>query len=124
MNSILAELGKLNKFYSNYIQSSGGNTAAAGEESTGEDTSPLAAETVSAGVNLATLRPATRADALLMLRKGAEYFQRQEPNSPIPLLVNRALRISEMNFIDLLQDIVPDALDQGKKILGVRESES
>jgi len=123
MNSILAELGKLNKFYSNYIQSSGGNTAAAaGEEASGEDAPLSAAETGSSNVNLATFRPASRADALLMLRKGAEYFQRQEPNSPIPLLVNRALRLSEMNFIDLLEDIVPDALSQGKIILGVKEN--
>ncbi|MDR0997515.1 MAG: hypothetical protein LBL70_00475, partial [Treponema sp.] len=62
------------------------------------------------------------ADALLLLRKSAEYFQKSEPNSPIPLLVNRALRFSEMNFIELLEDIVPDALLRGKEILGIKEA--
>jgi hypothetical protein len=36
-------------------------------------------------------------------------------------LVNRALRISEMNFIELIEDMVPDALSRGKEILGIKE---
>jgi type VI secretion system protein ImpA len=62
----------------------------------------------------------SRAEALHFLKKGAEYFQAQEPNSPIPLLVNRALRFSEMSFIDLIEDIMPDALPRGRDILGIK----
>jgi type VI secretion system protein ImpA len=119
MNSFLAEINKLCKFYANHVQSPSGANAD-GAVTEGE---LVAGEAVPAGgnINLAAYRPATRADALLLLRKGAEYFQRQEPNSPIPLLINRALRIAEMNFIDLLKDIVPDSLSQGKNILGIRD---
>jgi type VI secretion system protein ImpA len=56
----------------------------------------------------------------LLLKKGAEYFQTQEPNSPIPLLINRALRFSEMNFIELIEDMVPDAVSRGRDILGIK----
>jgi type VI secretion system ImpA family protein len=123
MNSLINEINKLSKFYSTHIEALGGTVSAAKEEAGDEDTT----EVVAAGdgsIKLAAFRPANRADALLLLRKGAEYFQRQEPNSPIPLLVNRALRFSEMSFVDLLEDIVPDALSQGKKILGVKEVDS
>ena len=129
MSSLLAEINKLCKFYANYLQTAG-SSSGTGEKifgnEAGEDVPSQTAETAAGAgsFNLAVFRPANRADALLLLRKGAEYFQRQEPNSPIPLLINRALRFSEMNFIDLLEDIVPDALSQGKKILGVRESDS
>ncbi|GHV21528.1 hypothetical protein FACS189494_07040 [Spirochaetia bacterium] len=74
-------------------------------------------------VQLASFKPQSRAQALLLLRKGAEYFQAHEPASPIPLLVQRALRFSEMSFIDLLQDIAPDALPRGKDILGIKDEQ-
>ena len=126
MNSFLGEINKLCKFYANFLQASGSlaNTTGETSEEPGEEAAfPQAGEAMPSGrsFNLAEYRPANRADALLMLRKGSEYFQRQEPNSPIPLLINRALRFSEMSFIDLLQDIVPDALNQGKNILGIKE---
>jgi type VI secretion system protein ImpA len=128
MNSLFAEINKLCKFYTNFLQSAGSSANADGEKSEagiGEAVpSQEAAAAASGSFNLATFRPASRTDAVLLLRKGAEYFQRQEPNSPIPLLINRALRFSEMNFIDLLEDIVPDALSQGKKILGVKDGNS
>jgi type VI secretion system protein ImpA len=73
-------------------------------------------------VDIALYRPTSRADAVALLQKGADYFRSQEPNSPIPLLIDRAVRISEMSFIDLLQDIVPDALSRGKEILGIKEA--
>ena len=118
MGSLLAEIGKLGKFYANHIQSTGGTAGAAGEEAALQTEEAI---TISGN---ASFKVGSRTEALLMLRKGAEYFQRNEPNSPIPLLVNRALRFSEMNFIDLLEDIVPDSLSQGKRILGIKEPDS
>jgi hypothetical protein len=41
-----------------------------------------------------------------------------EPNSPIPLLLDRALRVAPMNFLELLENMVPEALTHGKDILG------
>jgi type VI secretion system protein ImpA len=61
-----------------------------------------------------------RAEAVMFLRKGAEYFEREEPSSPVPLLIKRAIRFSEMSFMDLLADIAPDALPRGNDILGVK----
>jgi len=129
MGSFLAETNKLCKFFSGYTQSTGvgiggGENSTDGETgAAGEAASNVAVSAPSSGsINLASYMPNNRSDAVLLLRKGAEYFRRYEPNSPIPLLVDRALRFSEMNFIDLLADIVPDALSQGKTILGVKDS--
>ena len=74
--------------------------------------------------DLASFRASTRAEALLLLKKGAEYFRAEEPTSPVPYLIERALRLSEMNFMDLLADIAPDALSRGRDILGVRPDEN
>ncbi|MCQ2914180.1 MAG: type VI secretion system protein TssA [Alphaproteobacteria bacterium] len=71
--------------------------------------------------NIANAKIKTRADALLLLRKSMEYFQSEEPTSPVPYLLQRAMRVAEMNFMDLLQDIAPDALSRGRDVLGVKE---
>jgi type VI secretion system protein ImpA len=76
---------------------------------------------VSKNVDIASYQAVSRSDALMLLQKGADYFRKQEPNSPVPLLIDRAMRFSEMNFIDLLQDIVPDALSRGREIFGIKE---
>ena len=124
MNSLLAEIGKLGRFYAGHLQSPDGGKNVDGdkaEEMTGDPGNETAAAMKEGSVNLAAYMPANRADALLLLRKGSEYFLRNEPNSPIPLLINRALRISDMNFMDILKDIAPDALPQGRNVLGVQD---
>ncbi|MDR0552321.1 MAG: type VI secretion system ImpA family N-terminal domain-containing protein [Spirochaetaceae bacterium] len=123
MLSLSVEVDRLCKFYTGYMESYGGGTATAEPSEAENGDSPDSAEVpVQRGnIKIASYKPENRAEALLLLRKASEYFQREEPNSPIPLLVNRALRLSEMNFIELIEDIVPDALPRGKEILGVKE---
>ena len=69
------------------------------------------------------MKARNRSEALLLLRKGCEYFQTAEPTSPVPFLVNRALRMAEMNFMDLLSEIAPDSVDRGRDILGIKRSD-
>ncbi len=122
MASLTREIERLCKLYTTYLDSYGGGAAAeAGSETAEEGLTAESEGAARSAVNIASYKPANRADALLLLRKSAEYFQKSEPNSPIPLLVNRALRFSEMNFVELLEDIVPDALPHGKEILGIKE---
>jgi type VI secretion system protein ImpA len=122
MTSLVREIDRLCKLYTTYLDSYGGGAAAeTGSETAAEGPAEESEGSGRSAVNIASYRPANRADALLLLRKSAEYFQKSEPNSPIPLLVNRALRFSEMNFVELLEDIVPDALLRGKEILGIKE---
>jgi type VI secretion system protein ImpA len=124
--SLANEIKRLSKFYTVCLESSGGE-AAEGDASSGIMEESAAEGSVSfdqGQQSIGSYKPSNRTDALLLLRKSSEYFQRHEPNSPIPLLINRALRFSEMNFIQLLEDIVPDALSHGKEIMGIKESES
>ncbi|GHV82879.1 type VI secretion protein ImpA [Spirochaetia bacterium] len=119
MDSLAKETERLITFY-NAQQGLGTQTGGDEASAAAEGAVPGAA-----AINLQTAAQAnSRTEALMMLRKGAEYFQKQEPNSPIPLLVSRALRFADMNFIDLLADIAPDAVSRGRDILGVKSSEN
>ncbi len=65
---------------------------------------------------------AGRADAVQRMREVVTYFKVAEPHSPIPLLVERAIRWSEMPFPDLMRDMMEnsDALFALDKLLGLK----
>ncbi|MDR0999007.1 MAG: type VI secretion system protein TssA [Treponema sp.] len=121
MESLSRELDRLSRFYATQLDTGAPaeDTVAAGEAAPG-DGAPLRA----AGGAVLQGQVNSRQDALTMLRKGAEYFQKMEPSSPVPLLVNRALRFADMDFIELLGEIVPDSLSRGRDILGVKPPEN
>lgn len=57
-------------------------------------------------------------EALLAIEKICQYFQRNEPSSPVPLLLRRAQRLVSKNFLEVIQDVCPDALSQIKMLGG------
>jgi type VI secretion system protein ImpA len=64
---------------------------------------------------------ASRADALRALGAVGDYFRRAEPSSPVPLLLDRARRWIEMDFMENIRDLAPDALERIHLILGTKE---
>ncbi len=58
------------------------------------------------------------ADVKSALEKIIRYYQKYEPSSPVPLLLIRAKRLISASFMDILNDIAPDALTQAQHITG------
>lgn len=63
----------------------------------------------------------TRAEAVRALDAVAAYFRSSEPSSPVPLFVERAKRLVGKDFLTVLEDVVPDSVDQAKSVGGVRD---
>ena len=63
----------------------------------------------------------TRQDAIRALDAVIAFFEHTEPSSPVPLFIERAKRLIAKNFLDVLQDIVPDALNAAKAAGGIRD---
>ncbi len=53
-----------------------------------------------------------RDDVLRMLEKICDYYRREEPSSPVPLLLERAKRLVPKNFIEIMADLAPDGMAQ------------
>ncbi len=120
-SSLTDELDTLQKFYETYLLVQ--DTAQESEPTSGSDEpAPARAANHSANAffDLNSFVPSNRTEAMLMLKKGAEYFQSAEPTNPVPLLVNRAIRMANMSFLDLLGDVEPNALEKGREIFGVK----
>ncbi|MEX2219527.1 MAG: type VI secretion system protein TssA [Phycisphaerales bacterium] len=58
-------------------------------------------------------------DVLLALDRICQYYERAEPSSPVPLLLQRAKRLVSRNFVDILSDLSPDSMAQFKLIAGI-----
>ena len=63
----------------------------------------------------------SREDVIRVLDKACDYFSRHEPSSPVPLLLRRAKRLVSKGFMDIIQDIAPDGINQIKTIAGTEE---
>ena len=66
----------------------------------------------------------TPQDALLAIEKVCQYYDRNEPSSPVPLLLRRAQRLVSKNFLEVIEDVCPDALSQIQALGGTGGGDS
>ena len=64
-----------------------------------------------------------RSDVALLLDKICRYYAENEPSSPVPLLLERAKRLATMNFLEILNDLTPDGVQQFGVIAGIKPQE-
>lgn len=60
----------------------------------------------------------SREDVVQTLERICEFYQRTEPSSPVPLLLRRAQRLAGKNFVEIVKDLSPDALNALRIIAG------
>lgn len=63
----------------------------------------------------------TREDAIRTLDLVAAFFRRNEPSSPVPLFIDRAKRLIAKDFLQVLEDLAPDALGEAKRVSGIKD---
>ncbi|WP_177420351.1 type VI secretion system protein TssA [endosymbiont of Lamellibrachia barhami] len=65
----------------------------------------------------------SRADVTRALDKIIDYYSQNEPSSPIPILMERAKRLVSLDFLEIIKNMAPDAMDQVDLIRGPDEEE-
>lgn len=65
----------------------------------------------------------SRQDAVRAIELVCAYLERNEPTNPAQLLLRRASRVIDMNFLQLVRDLAPDAVKDVARILGVNPAE-
>lgn len=60
----------------------------------------------------------SREEVIRVLDLTCDYFERNEPSSPVPLLLRRAKRLVSKDFLDILKDLAPDGVTQAEAIRG------
>lgn len=113
LNQMLGDMEKLLTSQLAQRQDAAPQEAGEGAEDPGPGNIPAAAAAVSTDGQIRS-----REDAVRALERVMAYFQSHEPSSPVPLLLERAKRLVHMDFMDILQDMAPDALQQVQTISG------
>jgi type VI secretion system protein ImpA len=60
----------------------------------------------------------SRQDVIRLLDQICEYYARTEPSSPLPLLLRRARRLAEMDFLQIVDELTPAMRAQLEPIVG------
>jgi type VI secretion system protein ImpA len=61
----------------------------------------------------------SRDDALRAIDMVCDYLERTEPTNPAQLLLRRAQRLVNKNFLELVRELAPDALAEVARVMGV-----
>lgn len=112
-----AELKPLHDLYAHVLslrpdqpaEEAAGDVAADGEAAM---PSPRAQGSLSGSVN-------SRAEAVRAIELVCAYLERHEPTNPAQLFLRRASGLLERNFLELLKELAPNALDDVARIVGV-----
>lgn len=65
--------------------------------------------------------PQSRVDVVTALDAIVRFFNENEPTSPVPLMLKRVRAWVEMDFLQLLNEIAPNAIDDAQKLLASPE---
>jgi len=114
-------LGDMETFLSRFSAGGLPLTEADGQEEQAESGGGNPASSASGTASAGPI--ASRDDAYRRLREVAEYLRKTEPHSPVPPLIDRAVRWGNMTFENLFDDVVknPDVRNQTKEMLGLQE---
>lgn len=64
----------------------------------------------------------SREDVVRTLDRICEFYARTEPSSPVPMLLQRARRLVDKSFLEVLRDLVPDGVNQAMIFQGPEQS--
>jgi type VI secretion system protein ImpA len=65
----------------------------------------------------------SRADVIRAIDGICDYYQRIEPSSPVPMLLLRAKRLVDKDFMSIIRDLTPSGISEAE-VLGGLESKN
>ncbi|MEL6219538.1 MAG: type VI secretion system protein TssA [Pseudomonadota bacterium] len=91
--------------------------AADGDTEGGVSAAPAARTAQPRGVGMIE----SRKDVLTAIDKICDYYAKNEPSSPVPLILKRAQKLVMADFMAILEDLAPGGLEQVKTVAGKPE---
>jgi type VI secretion system protein ImpA len=64
-----------------------------------------------------------RGDVIATLDRICDYYAAHEPSSPVPLLLQRAKRLVDKSFMDIIRDLTPSGVSEAETIGGLERED-
>ncbi len=118
-------LKEINTIISGQIEKLGLNDTEE-ESDADEDSENYAQSAISKGVKPAggPLSINSNQDVSKALNLISEYYKKNEPSSPIPMMLERVSRLVGKNFMEVLQDIAPNGVEQVDFLRGISNNDN
>jgi type VI secretion system protein ImpA len=123
---LLADLKKLKTALATHAGAESAATAPDADSAAAATDADAAASSSGAAASAVRRAPegiATREDVIRTIDLIIAYYSRNEPSSPIPLILERVKRLVPMGFMDIIKDMTPDAMDRVTLITGAKPPE-
>ena len=65
----------------------------------------------------------SRADVVRTIDLICDYYARNEPSSPVPILLRRAKRLVDKGFMDIVRDLTPGGVTEAETFAGLEEEQ-
>ena len=104
-------LKRMSDFLASQVRAEAAPPAPAALDVVADGAMPVKAASISGEI-------ASRADVVKMLDKILAYYEKCEPSSPVPMLLERAKRLAPKSFFEIMEDLAPDSVSQLSVIRG------
>lgn len=118
LKPLLASLVTVNQLVSRIAAAQSGVAAADDGTGAGEGDSGAASAGGGPAFNAASGSIRNRGDVVLLIDRICEFLARTEPTNPVPLVLQRAKRLMSMSFMEIMNDLAPDGVDQVRRVSG------
>ena len=95
-----------------------GNEPAQAAASAQGTASPLNGASAQGLASIKDIEISTRDDVQVLLEKACQYMERTEPSHPAPMLIRRAQRLLDLNFFQIIEELVPEGLQKIESLAG------
>jgi len=115
LSGLATLLKEMQHVFENYAVAELSGSGAQPEE---EDLSEGAIQPVSSRKPVAIGGVNSRQDVLKTLDLICKYYAEHEPSSPVPILLNRAKKLVTADFMQIVENLLPDSMSQLQQIKG------
>ena len=119
LEALSSELKNSIKIYNEFLSQRGASVEDSSSEESVEEGEAMESSSTKTVANPGEVN--SQSDVLKSIDKICKYYEKNEPSSPVPLVLNRAKKLVTMDFMEIMKDMSPDTVHSIMSLAGLNE---